>query len=140
MPIHYVAAKHRANSRARKFQILLVESNRDVVEIMAKLLENDDHEISMACSGREAIACASQISLHAVYTALILHDLDGFELIARLRELPGTVHTIMIALTGHSRANDLPSRGADNFDFYVRKPPTREELLAPLNAIRRSRQ
>src|SRR4051794_31633373 len=115
-------------------RIVLVDPSRVVQRAMARLIEEDHHEVIAFADGLEALARISlDHEVRAVITSTQPLNISGIELCAAVRELSGAqraVHAMLMSST-----TDLPlmvlalDKGADDF---IRKPPIADELRARL--------
>jgi DNA-binding response OmpR family regulator len=111
--------------------ILVVEDDRDVSDLLRAALEADGYRVRTVGDGRSALRALDAALPEVVLLDLMLPDIDGLELCARVRERPPTAPYLpVIMLT----ALDTPAykqlgfqRGADD---YVTKPFDLVELLA----------
>jgi len=110
--------------------LLIVEDEPDTLEMM---------HATMAASGYSSTLCASAaMAFEAVATQkfdLIISDIgmpgmDGYELIARLRQNPRSRHTPAIAVSGYASQRDIAAAIAAGFDVHLAKPVAPEELIA----------
>lgn len=81
-------------------RIVLVESNREVNDSFQKLLGSLGYAVYTFVSPTDALEHMPAISPHAVFTGLVFDDMNGFELCSRLRHLPATCTSLIVALTG----------------------------------------
>jgi CheY-like chemotaxis protein len=63
-----------------------------------------------------------------------LPDIDGYELARRLRALPATRESRLIAVTGYGTFADRQAFEAAGFDHYFPKPANLDKLLQALSA------
>jgi len=111
--------------------VLVVEDDRDVCDLLRAALEGDGYGVRTAGDGRSALQALDEALPDVVLLDLMLPDIDGLELCARIRERePSAPYLPVIMLT----ALDTPAyrqlgfdRGADD---YVTKPFELNELLA----------
>jgi CheY-like chemotaxis protein len=111
--------------------VLVVEDDRDIIDLLRAALEADGCTVRTAGDGRTALRALEAEQPDLLLLDLMLPDLDGLELCARVREgLPSAPYLPIIMLT----ALDTPAykqlgftRGADD---YVTKPFDLAELLA----------
>lgn len=122
---------------AQPRRVLLVDDNDDASELLAQLLARDgDLVVSTACSGAEALQRAQACKPHVVVLDLGLPDMDGYEVMQRLKRSPELCDTVFIALTGRSRQTDLEQTRIAGFDQHFVKPPDLQALRA---AVRQAR-
>ncbi len=61
--------------------------------------------------------------------------MDGFELLKRLRKLPGVAVLPVLALTGFGRAEDVERAEAEGFFSHVTKPIDLGKLVEILSTL-----
>jgi two-component system sensor histidine kinase/response regulator len=116
--------------------ILVVDDQAANVRVVGTLLGRKGYTVIPAHSGPEALAAVGE---HALDLDLILLDMmmpgmDGFELLAALREIPGLYKVPAVFLTA-AQDRDLLLRAFDAGAVdYVTKPFMPEELLARVEA------
>lgn len=114
----------------RPRRILVIEDNRDAAELLADLLEMGGHTVHVAYNGREGVAFAREMSPEIVLCDLGLPLLDGFG-VARTIRAEETLHsTVLVAISGYSRAGDRALSAAAGFDLHFTKPVPIDELEA----------
>jgi CheY-like chemotaxis protein/two-component sensor histidine kinase len=111
-------------------RVLLIEDNVDACDTLAHLLTLEGHEVTAAYDGTMGLRAATQRAYQVVICDIGLPGLDGFDLIARLREAPGGDKPFAIALSGYCQAEDRARAIAAGFDHYFVKPVGPDELLA----------
>ncbi|OZI62056.1 response regulator [Bordetella genomosp. 11] len=100
-------------------QILIVDDNEMASELLSEFVDLLGHKCRAAATGRAAIEACDAARPDVVVTDIVLPDLDGYELAARLRARFGQEIRI-IALSGLPRNNDRAE--ASNFDAWLEKP------------------
>jgi two-component system OmpR family response regulator len=118
-------------------RILVVDDHVGVQEVLRDSLEEAGFEVVVAGTGEDGLRAVTAGVFDAVVLDLILPDLTGHEVVARMREAGMTNPVLM--LTGHSE-DDLAAASLDSgADDFLTKPFARSELEARLKAlIRRS--
>jgi len=112
------------------FHVLLVEQDESILELFSALLCAQGYVVSTAKGGLEALARAAIAPPHAVFSSLVFNDIDGFELCRRLRALPHTADSLIVALTGYSQQGIQEKVSGAGFDSYLLKPVSVHTLLA----------
>ena len=100
-----VAAPARATERSPsptaapgRRRILLVDDNRDVVDILAELLARHGHDVRVGYDGVSAVRLARELRPEVAFLDIGLPGFDGYEVARQLREqLPGS---LLVAVTG----------------------------------------
>ena len=78
-------------------KILAVDDNWENRSVLVDLLSPLGFEIVEASNGREGLAKAQEFQPDAIITDLIMPEMDGFELIRRIRQSPLLKDTVIIA-------------------------------------------
>jgi DNA-binding response OmpR family regulator len=116
-------------------RILVVEDERRMAELLRKGLEEELHSVSVVYDGQSAIDFARTSQFDAIVLDVMIPELDGFEVVRRLRRSENGTPIIM--LTARDAVPDI-ARGLDlGVDDYLTKPFSFVELLARLRAITR---
>ena len=110
-------------------RVLIVDDLPDVTEAMARLLELRGATVFVANSGADAIRIATEVGPSHILVDIGLPDMDGYQVVRRLRELPETRHTIIAALTGYGLPSDHEKTRAAGFDEHLTKPAGLSELV-----------
>lgn len=109
-------------------QILLVEDNADNRLLVTVLLE-DRYRVVEAASAEEALLLLPMLRPDLFLIDITLPGMDGIELLAELRRLPGSAEVPAIAFTAHAMEGDRERFLAAGFDGYLSKPILEERLL-----------
>jgi two-component system KDP operon response regulator KdpE len=118
-------------------KILVVDDERQIARALRTSLSASGYEIDTAGTGEEGLEVAATWSPECVILDLGLPDIDGIDVIRRLRawsDVPVIVLSVRDARSEKVRALDA---GADD---YVNKPFAIEELLARIRATLRRAQ
>ena len=117
-------------------RILVVEDEPDLLRGLARALRDEGYAVDTASDGDDGLFKAQSINYDAVVLDVMLPQLDGWEVLRRLRTAKKTP---VLMLTARDRSADRV-RGLDTgADDYLVKPFDLPELLARLRAlIRRS--
>ena len=124
-------------------RLLVVDDEPVVRELLAATLRFAGYAVTSASTGAQALETATAEPPDLVLLDVMLPDMDGFEVIRRLRELPrrlsggrpGQVPVLFLTArdTTQDKINGLRLGGDD----YVTKPFDLEELLARIEAVLR---
>jgi len=120
-----------APSRAR---VLVVDDEPAMLRALRINLRVRKYDVTTAATGQEALAEAGRRPPDAVILDLGLPDVDGIEVIRRLR---GWSQAPVIVLSGRSGPGDKIAALDAGADDYVTKPFSMDELLARLRAALR---
>src|ERR1051326_3900239 len=102
-------------------EVAVVDDNSDNRLIIRTILE-DQYEIVEFSSGIEAIEGFKKNKPDVVILDISLPEMDGTEILRRIRDDPGLQDLPVIALTAHAMVGDREKYLAAGFNDYVAKP------------------
>lgn len=108
--------------------ILIAEDEERIASFVAKGLRGAGYETTAVTSGAETIEHVQAGGVHLLVLDLGLPDIDGFDVLKRLRTQGYTVPVIV--LTARSSVTDTVTGLESGADDYMSKPFRFEELLA----------
>jgi DNA-binding response OmpR family regulator len=113
-----------------KSKVLVVESQREVAEIIAICLRRAGFETTIARSGTEGIRLADQEEFDLVTTETDLSDMSGFEICAYLKEDFRFVRTPIIFISSPSTEEDRRRAFESGAADFIIKPFDPSVLIA----------
>ncbi|WP_446812019.1 response regulator [Methylomonas sp. 2BW1-5-20] len=117
-----------------KPKILLIEDDPPFRQLLATTLEHQDYAVSAFATGREGLNAARNEHPNLLILDLGLPDLDGQEVIRRLRlwsNLP------ILVLSARNQESDITLALDNGADDYLTKPFGNAELLSRIKALLR---
>jgi signal transduction histidine kinase len=114
-------------------RVLVVDDNRDHLELLADLLELHGYEVAKAHDASEALRLAEEHKPNACVIDIGLPDMDGYELARKLRQIPETRNSRLIAVTGYGSRADHQAFKEAGFDHYFPKPADLKNLVRALS-------
>ena len=114
--------------------ILVVEDDTSVKNLITTTLKAHDHRYLVACNGKMAIMDASSHNPDVVLLDLGLPDMDGVEVIKKIRSWSSLPIIVISARSEDSDKIEALDAGADD---YLTKPFSVPELLARLRVTQR---
>jgi len=118
-----------------QMRILVVDDSEDNVEMLRRLFEMDGARVSTAAGGSEALEIIRDNDFEVILTDISMPEMDGFEFLRRLREMPLKRDVPVLALTGFGRAEDVERARAEGFFSHVTKPIDVNKLVALLRTL-----
>jgi two-component system KDP operon response regulator KdpE len=116
-------------------KVLLVDDEKSILMMLEVNFRAAGFDVVTATSGAGALEMAVAARPDAVVLDLGLPDLDGWEVVKRLRELDGVASTPVVVLSGTDR-NDALVRGyASTVEAYVTKPVEPDELVQTVRSV-----
>jgi signal transduction histidine kinase len=103
-------------------RVLVIEDSRDTVDLLKLWLNLFGCEALMATDALEGIRLAAETKPDLVISDIGMPDIDGYELIRRLRATPGLENVPAIALTGYAREEDRELALAAGYNAHLAKP------------------
>jgi CheY-like chemotaxis protein len=108
-------------------RILYVEDHPDTARMTALLLRRRGHDVRAVGTAAEALGACAASAFELLISDIGLPDLDGWELLARVRQrwaVPA------IALTAFAQPADVARSRAAGFDAHLTKPVDFPVLVA----------
>ncbi|MEV4049917.1 response regulator transcription factor [Amycolatopsis sp. NPDC049688] len=120
-------------------RLLVVDDEATVRELLSAALRFAGFQVTSAATAREAVAAATAEPPDLVLLDVMLPDMDGFEVVRRLRERPAGhgAPVPVLFLTARDRQSDKVTGLSLGADDYVTKPFDLAELIARIRAILR---
>jgi len=103
-------------------KILLVDDSKIACKSTAILLEMAGHQVRTALSGGAALEVARAYQPDAVILDFNLPDMNGHELLKKLKALEHLSSTTFIALTGYEQEAVYTHDPHVNFHHFLQKP------------------
>ena len=117
-----------------KLQILVVEDDTPIRNLITTTLKAHDYRFITSASGQGAVMESASHNPDIILLDLGLPDIDGVEVIRRIRSWSNVPIIVISARTEDNDKIDTLDAGADD---YLTKPFSVEELLARLRVTQR---
>jgi DNA-binding response OmpR family regulator len=109
--------------------ILIVDDDPAITTLLKMSFELEGHVVMTAGSGAEALELARQIHPAAMVVDVMMPEMDGLELVRRLRANETTADIPIVCCSARSMAGDVEAGMAAGADDYVTKPCDPFELV-----------
>ncbi|MBU9765629.1 response regulator transcription factor [Mycobacterium sp. TNTM28] len=116
-------------------RVLLVDDEPALTNLVKMAVHYEGWDIEVAHTGREAVASFDETAPDVVVLDVMLPDVDGLEILQRVRESDGYTPTLF--LTGRDSVLDRTPGLTVGADDYMAKPFSLEELVARLRSLLR---
>jgi signal transduction histidine kinase/ActR/RegA family two-component response regulator len=115
-------------------QVLLVDDDRDTLQVLTALLTESRAEVQTASSAAEALEVLQRYKPDVMVFDLAMPYEDGYSLIRKVRasETRGGRQTPAVALTARVRVEDRAQTLAAGFNLFVPKPVEPSELITAI--------
>ena len=131
LPRHCVASDETVNESSdfhepphakHPLRILVVDDNEDAAKMLGLYLETMGHQVLIEHSSQFAIVRAGLEQPDVCILDIGLPEMDGNELVHRLKTERRTAHALFIAVTGYGQEHDRLKTKAAGFDHHLVKP------------------
>lgn len=120
----------------RGLRVLLVDDDGDAREMLGELLGAAGASVTRAANAREALEAPGPFDV--IVSDIAMPEVDGYDLMRRVRSREGDVHVPAIALSAYTmRAKDAQLVSSAGFRKQLRKPVEPGELIAEIRACAR---
>jgi PAS domain S-box-containing protein len=116
-------------------RILVVEDNPTTLKMLRVVLSGEGFDVEEALDARAALDRATRAPPDLVLQDLILPDMNGFELVRRLRQLPGINDIPILALSGFVGMIEDRSSAEAGFTSLLVKPVEPDRLVETVRAF-----
>ena len=116
-------------------RVLVVDDEPTIAELVGMALRYEGWETTVVHTGSKAVAAAKDVHPDAVVLDIMLPDVDGLEVLRRMRAHAADVPVLF--LTARDSVEDRVTGLTAGGDDYVVKPFSLEELVARLRALMR---
>jgi len=153
LPISYVRADERSRGtpqtlsedqlasldlpRLDHVRVLIVDDEGDGRELIARILQDQGVHPVCASTAAEALKILERESFDLLLSDIGMPDMDGFELIRRVRHLDNSRRRALpaIAITAYARAEDRQRSLLAGFHMHLSKPIEASELIASIAGL-----
>ena len=116
-------------------KILIVDDDLDTLRLVGLLLQRKGYEILAADSGAQALEKAREEKPDLILLDVMMPDMDGIEVLRRLRGRQDTSEIPIIMFTAKSQVEDKVVGFETGADDYLTKPTHPAELTARVRSI-----
>lgn len=109
--------------------LMIIEDDADTLEMLRATLETHGFRVTACESAAETLRLAPENAVDLIISDIGMPNMDGFEMIRRLRELENYERVPAIALSGYASRKDVNAALAAGFDAHISKPVDPRELL-----------
>ncbi|MGO4186092.1 response regulator transcription factor [Pseudarthrobacter sp. TAF60_1] len=113
---------------------VVIEDDADIRNLLEGVLRQAGFEVHTAVDGRDGVEVVRNNKAHVVTLDIGLPDIDGFEVLRRIRNFSDAY---VVMLTGRTEEPDLLSALNAGADDYIAKPFRPRELRARVAAMMR---
>ncbi|HGY57195.1 MAG TPA: hybrid sensor histidine kinase/response regulator [Caldithrix abyssi] len=124
-------------SEPRKAKILIVDDNKENLDLVAYFLKPQDYDLITAMDGVEALQKVEQEKPDMILLDIMLPKMDGFQVCERIKKNPSTQFIPIIMITALKELKDKIHSLEVGADDFISKPFENVELLARVKSLLR---
>ena len=133
------------NDLRQPSSILVVEDDAEMLKLMRDIMTRARYQVEIAASGEEALTilrreAATGQGLDLVLLDIMMPEMDGYEVVTRMKADPALRNISVIMITALSSISDKTLGLGLGADDYLTKPFDTRELLARIDAVLRIRR
>jgi two-component system, cell cycle response regulator DivK len=113
---------------------LIIEDNDNNLELIRFILEQAGYKIRFAMTGLEGVQQALSIPPDFIILDIQLPDINGLEVLKRIRAHPVGAVVPIIAMTSYAMAGDREKLLAEGCTAYIEKPIDPTRVVAQIEA------
>ncbi|MEA3310519.1 MAG: response regulator [Chloroflexota bacterium] len=111
-------------------RILIIDDSYDMLELLKAILVQDGkHQVSLSPNGKDGLAQALKEHPDLAIVDVMMPEMNGYEVVRRLRAEPSTANMGIIILTARGQAVDKTAALEAGADHYMSKPVDAQELI-----------
>ncbi|MBI5960102.1 MAG: response regulator [Chloroflexi bacterium] len=115
--------------------VILVDDEPDTLNLIHEILVYQGAQVYKASNGEECLSLLDRVTPTVILMDLAMPEMDGWQLLAQARALPGLSDVPVVAMTAYysDRVGDEADRAG--FDAFLPKPIKANELLLRLTEL-----
>ncbi|NLF00822.1 MAG: response regulator [Anaerolineales bacterium] len=114
-----------------RLSVLAIDDNADTLQLLQRYAVGTQYHLIGTRDPEDALTLAAKLAPDVIVLDVMMPRMDGWELLARLRQHPQTSHIPVIVCTILPQEDLALAMGANG---YIRKPVSRQMLLSALNS------
>lgn len=116
-------------------RVLIVDDEDDARYLIDRFIVERGGQSIMAKSATEALQVLAKERVDIIVSDVGMPDIDGYELIRRVRKTSAACNTMAIALTAYARAEDRQRALLAGYQMHLSKPVDPRELIAGIASL-----
>jgi two-component system, OmpR family, response regulator MprA len=117
--------------------VLVVDDDANITELISLGLKYEGFQVESTGTGADGLVAAQRLNPALIILDILLPDLDGLEVLSRLRTNPTTRDIPILMLTAKDEVRDRVTGYQQGADDYLAKPFDFAELVARIRAVLR---
>lgn len=115
--------------------VVVVDDSISVRKFVGRMLEKAGYRVKLASDGLEASEVVAQVGCHLVITDLEMPRMNGYELMAHLRQGPATRKIPVLVVTSRAGAKHRDRAMKEGASAFLTKPVQEDQLIATVESL-----
>ncbi len=115
--------------------VVVADDSISVRKFVGRMLEKAGYRVKLASDGLEASEVVAQVGCHLVITDLEMPRMNGYELMAHLRQNPATRKIPVLVVTSRAGAKHRDRAMKEGASGFLTKPVQEDQLIATVESL-----
>jgi chemosensory pili system protein ChpA (sensor histidine kinase/response regulator) len=115
--------------------VVVVDDSISIRKFVGRMLEKAGYRVKLASDGLEASEIVAQVGCHLVITDLEMPRMNGYELMAHLRQSPATKRVPVLVVTSRAGAKHRERAMKEGASGFLTKPVQEDQLIATVESL-----
>ena len=115
--------------------VVVADDSISVRKFVGRMLEKAGYRVKLASDGLEASEVVAQVGCHLVVTDLEMPRMNGYELMAHLRQNPATRKVPVLVVTSRAGAKHRDRAMKEGASGFLTKPVQEDQLIATVESL-----
>jgi chemosensory pili system protein ChpA (sensor histidine kinase/response regulator) len=115
--------------------VVVADDSISVRKFVARMLEKAGYRVKLASDGLEASEIIAQVGCHLLITDLEMPRMNGYELMAHLRQDPVTRRVPVLVLTSRAGAKHRDHAMKEGASAFLTKPVQEDQLISTVEGL-----
>ena len=115
--------------------VVVADDSISVRKFVGRMLEKAGYRVKLASDGLEASEIVAQIGCHLIITDLEMPRMNGYELLAHLRQDPATRRIPVLVVTSRAGAKHRDRAMKEGASAFLTKPVQEDQLIATVTGL-----
>jgi len=115
--------------------VVVADDSISVRKFVGRMLEKAGYRVKLASDGLEASEIVAQVGCHLVVTDLEMPRMNGYELMAQLRQNPATQRIPVLVVTSRAGAKHRDRAMKEGAMAFLTKPVQEDQLIATVESL-----
>jgi chemotaxis protein histidine kinase CheA/ActR/RegA family two-component response regulator len=115
--------------------VVVADDSISVRKFVGRMLEKAGYRVKLASDGLEASEVVAQVGCHLIVTDLEMPRMNGYELMAHLRQNPATRKIPVLVVTSRAGAKHRDRAMKEGASGFLTKPVQEDQLIATVESL-----